>query len=326
MKGEGNQQDYGMRVYDPRVGKFLSVDPLVRNFAWNSSYAYAENSPIKYIDLDGAEKFDPSSKPKGITYIQLATVPISTTDANTDFSIKAGKYQLHPVSDPSGRSNGYWLARYTYTEGPYAGMYKNDWVIGTDGVGDFVKNTNSYYNKAGWIENLGGGNQSFNANSIFSGWEKINSNPINWLVGASIYVGVISSPTYAATVGNSTTNTYRSTFFAVHPETEGQVVVHHAIEQQVLKRYPGLFTESEINSLENLRGIPKSMNSDLHLSKIRKAWNEFYKNNPTTTRADLLKKATEIDKIYGRLFLPELNTADGTNVVMPIVPSAQNDK
>src|SRR5690606_4468651 len=25
VKGEGNQQDYGMRIYDPRLGKFLSV-------------------------------------------------------------------------------------------------------------------------------------------------------------------------------------------------------------------------------------------------------------------------------------------------------------
>lgn len=32
-----------------------------------------------------------------------------------------------------------------------------------------------------------------------------------------------------------------------------------------------------MHSLDNLRGIPKEINSDLHLSKIRKEWNKFYK-------------------------------------------------
>ena len=56
VKGEGNQQDYGMRVYDPRLGKFLSVDPLFKEYPWNSTYAYAENSPILFNDLDGLER------------------------------------------------------------------------------------------------------------------------------------------------------------------------------------------------------------------------------------------------------------------------------
>jgi RHS repeat-associated protein len=56
-KGEGNQQDYGMRIYDPRIGRFLSVDPLARFYPGNSVYAFAENSPINFIDLDGLEKF-----------------------------------------------------------------------------------------------------------------------------------------------------------------------------------------------------------------------------------------------------------------------------
>jgi hypothetical protein len=38
--------------------------------------------------------------------------------------------------------------------------------------------------------------------------------------------------------------------------------VHHAVEQQALRRYPGLITDAEMNSLENLRGIPKNINSD----------------------------------------------------------------
>lgn len=55
VKGEGNQQDYGLRIYDPRVGKFLSVDPLANKYPYYSTYHFAGNSPIKYIDMDGGE-------------------------------------------------------------------------------------------------------------------------------------------------------------------------------------------------------------------------------------------------------------------------------
>ncbi|GAA3954571.1 hypothetical protein GO495_31455 [Chitinophaga oryziterrae] len=57
VKGEGNQQDYGMRVYDSRSGKFLSVDPLTKDFAWYTPYQFAGNTPIQAIDLDGAEQW-----------------------------------------------------------------------------------------------------------------------------------------------------------------------------------------------------------------------------------------------------------------------------
>ncbi|HWJ25648.1 MAG TPA: RHS repeat-associated core domain-containing protein, partial [Flavisolibacter sp.] len=57
VKGVGNQQDYGMRVYDPRLGKFLSVDPLTRSYPQLTPYQYASNTPIAYIDLDGLEKY-----------------------------------------------------------------------------------------------------------------------------------------------------------------------------------------------------------------------------------------------------------------------------
>jgi hypothetical protein len=52
----GNEQDYGMRIYDPRVGRFLSVDPLTKSYPWNIPYAFSENQPIWAIDLDGLEK------------------------------------------------------------------------------------------------------------------------------------------------------------------------------------------------------------------------------------------------------------------------------
>jgi len=55
VKGAGNQQDYGMRIYDPRLGRFLSVDPLTKGYPWYSPYHFAGNNPILFIDLDGEE-------------------------------------------------------------------------------------------------------------------------------------------------------------------------------------------------------------------------------------------------------------------------------
>lgn len=112
-------------------------------------------------------------------------------------------------------------------------------------------------------------------------------------------------PPYSATFGSSTTTAYRDTFLTANPNV-GDVWVHHAVERQVLKNYPGVITESEMHSLENLRGIPADINSDLHLSKIRMEWNEWYENNPSATKADFLKKATEIDMKYGNKFEPPL--------------------
>ncbi|HPZ86603.1 MAG TPA: RHS repeat-associated core domain-containing protein [Flavihumibacter sp.] len=55
VKGVGNQQDYGMRIYDPRLGRFLSVDPITKQYPELTPYQFASNSPIAAIDLDGLE-------------------------------------------------------------------------------------------------------------------------------------------------------------------------------------------------------------------------------------------------------------------------------
>ncbi len=88
IKGEGNQQDYGFRIYDPRVGRFLSVDPLKKKYPYYSTYQFTGNNPIRYIDLDGLE---PANNPKApgakenraMTEISL----IETKTAKNDLSI-----------------------------------------------------------------------------------------------------------------------------------------------------------------------------------------------------------------------------------------------
>ena len=47
--------DYGFRIYDPGIGKFLSVDPLTREYPWYTPYQFAGNMPTQAIDLDGLE-------------------------------------------------------------------------------------------------------------------------------------------------------------------------------------------------------------------------------------------------------------------------------
>jgi RHS repeat-associated protein len=57
VKREANQQDYGMRTYDPRVARFLSVDPLTPKYPELTPYQFASNTPIQATDVDGLEAF-----------------------------------------------------------------------------------------------------------------------------------------------------------------------------------------------------------------------------------------------------------------------------
>jgi RHS repeat-associated protein len=51
----GATYDYGFRIYDSRLGRFLSVDPLANKFAFYTPYQFAGNRVIVALDLDGRE-------------------------------------------------------------------------------------------------------------------------------------------------------------------------------------------------------------------------------------------------------------------------------
>jgi RHS repeat-associated protein len=55
VKGEGNSQDYGWRIHDPRIGRFLSVDPLAEKNNFESPYVFVHNNPLIYVDPDGRD-------------------------------------------------------------------------------------------------------------------------------------------------------------------------------------------------------------------------------------------------------------------------------
>ncbi len=57
IKGTGNNLNFGMRLYAPRLGRFLSTDPLENQYSSYSSYLFAGNKPIHSIDLKGESEF-----------------------------------------------------------------------------------------------------------------------------------------------------------------------------------------------------------------------------------------------------------------------------
>lgn len=117
------------------------------------------------------------------------------------------------------------------------------------------------------------------------------------------------APGDPASFGTSASTDYRTTWRDAHPEYDHRRVwVHHAVEQRVLKEYPGVVTPSEIHSLDNLRGIPSEVNREVHLQQIRILWNQFYAQIDTLgrvpTRQELLDWVTIIDDNLGHNFLP----------------------
>lgn len=52
---DGTSYDYGFRIYNPRIARFLSVDPLTKSYPELTPYQFASNTPIAAIDLDGLE-------------------------------------------------------------------------------------------------------------------------------------------------------------------------------------------------------------------------------------------------------------------------------
>ena len=64
--GVGNSFDFGMRIYNSRLGRWLSIDPKTNAYPAISPYVYALNTPIKAIDPDGGlvlfvQGFDPTN-------------------------------------------------------------------------------------------------------------------------------------------------------------------------------------------------------------------------------------------------------------------------
>jgi len=55
VKGVGNSLDFGARIYDSRLGRWLSLDPLAKKYPSMSPYCFVGNTPTVFKDYDGRD-------------------------------------------------------------------------------------------------------------------------------------------------------------------------------------------------------------------------------------------------------------------------------
>ena len=93
---------YGARYYDPRVSLWISTDISEEKYPFSSTYCYAENNPIKFIDPDGK-----AVKPNGTLAMSiiLNTLP---KDARQYVTLdKNGYLDLNVMNQYSGNSENF---------------------------------------------------------------------------------------------------------------------------------------------------------------------------------------------------------------------------
>ena len=55
VKGVGNSIDFGARIYDSRLGRWLSIDPLAEKFSSWTPYNFVMDNPLNIVDPDGKD-------------------------------------------------------------------------------------------------------------------------------------------------------------------------------------------------------------------------------------------------------------------------------
>lgn len=119
VKGQGNSVDFGKRVLDTRLGRWLSVDPFFAKYSGKSPYNYALNNPIAFVDQEGdTVKVFITARRVGTTTINL----YSSTEIGNNAKL-ASKTYVEPVyevkvSNESGCEATFYFTRENHRAQP----------------------------------------------------------------------------------------------------------------------------------------------------------------------------------------------------------------
>jgi RHS repeat-associated protein len=140
LKGSGNSYDFGARMYDSRVGRFLSRDPKEKQYSWQSTYLTSANNPIYCIDKDGKGN-EPYlvkvSAVKGTLTIPSSAEVLYSVDEYTYTFVSVDGLHTYKSTIPAGRVIAFTIEGITYSatfqNERFIGYY-NNFDLG-DGIG-----------------------------------------------------------------------------------------------------------------------------------------------------------------------------------------------
>jgi RHS repeat-associated protein len=198
IKGSGNSYDFGARMYDSRIGRWLSLDSKAKESPYDSPYLSFVNNPIYVVDPDGNsgvayrdEEAKTITVKSTIYYYGSKASPALAKQTATNIEAKwnegAGKIMLNGVQyDVKFEVNGLYA-----TEGQVKDLAaantsaENNFVRVTDGstfntaaagikssrfsgvnqVGDIVGGNSGYF-----LDYEMGGGQTTDAHELGHGW------------------------------------------------------------------------------------------------------------------------------------------------------------
>ena len=121
IKGEGNSVNYKYRMHDPRIGRFFAVDPLEKNFPWNSPYSFSENKVIQFTELEGGETSEPPFMKDNVTFVKMVSPIVDVFRREEDEFFTESALNLHK-EDANSIKFTVNLQQFEFT-GQYANTY-----------------------------------------------------------------------------------------------------------------------------------------------------------------------------------------------------------